>query len=80
MGMVVSQKLMFLSFPMCQLTIQTCKHILLQVLASDSSNVLKQYFECVGNCLLHVKGSKDSMSLITIFEIIEQTYSSCSNR
>jgi hypothetical protein len=77
---VVSQKLVFLSTPVCQLTIKTCKRVLLQVLALNSSHDLKQYFEYLGYCVHHVKSSKDSVSVIAIFEIIKQTYSSCSNR
>ena len=75
---VVAQKLTLLPLPICHLIITTCKQILLQVLALESSNELKEYFECVEYCLHHTKGTQDSVCLITVFEIIEQTYSVCS--
>ncbi|KAI9562892.1 hypothetical protein GHT06_010348 [Daphnia sinensis] len=76
----VSQKLSLLPVSICQLTIQTCKHALPTVLALNRSKDLKQYFDCLECCLRHVKISEDSVSLITICEIIEQSYSSCSNK
>nr|SVE70296.1 EOG090X02CC [Daphnia similis]SVE70920.1 EOG090X02CC [Daphnia similis]SVE71551.1 EOG090X02CC [Daphnia similis] len=76
----VSRKLSLLPVSICQLTIQTCKQALPSVLALNRSKDLEQYFGCLECCLRHVKISEDSVSLVTICEIIEQSYSSCSNK
>lgn len=76
----VSHKLTLLPSSTCHLTVATCKHILHVVLAHDRPKDLNQYFECLECCLHHIKVSNDLTGLVTMFEIIEHSYLSCSDK